>query len=70
MNREAIPLSYEPGQDGDTVVAVEAEECLVCDDRSGLSPAEQVERKLMVLLRSTPLRVSQLQAGHDKRSLS
>jgi hypothetical protein len=49
---------------------VEAEESLVSDDRAGLTPSEHVERKLVSLLDSTPLGVSQLQAGRERRSLS
>ena len=70
MNRECTSLGYETDQDVDVAVAAEAEESLVSDDRSGLTPAEHVERKLVALLRSTPLRVSQLQHGRERRSLS
>jgi hypothetical protein len=37
-------------------------EALVTDARAGLTPAQMVERKLVSLLRSTPLPVSQLQS--------
>jgi hypothetical protein len=70
MNRDGISLLEETDQDAGVVVAVEEEESLVCDDRAGLTPAEHVERKLVALLRSTPMRVSQLQSGREKRSLS
>jgi hypothetical protein len=46
------------------------EESLVRDDRAGLTPAQQVERKLVSLLRSTPLPVSQLQSARPRRPLS
>lgn len=70
MTRAGTSLGYELEQDAAVAVAVEAEESLVSDDRAGLTPAEHVERKLVTLLRSTPLRVSQMQRGHERRSLS
>jgi hypothetical protein len=70
MNRVGTSLGYETESHTNTVTVVEAEECLVSDDRAGLTPAEHVERKLVALLRSTPLRVSQLQHGRERRSLS
>lgn len=39
---------------------VVAEEALISDARASLSPAQMVERKLMGLLKSRPLPVSQL----------
>jgi hypothetical protein len=39
------------------------EESLVADDRAGLTPSEMVERKLVALLKSNPLPVSQLNSG-------
>jgi hypothetical protein len=69
MIRERTSLSYAPVNNSDTAV-VEAEESLVSDDRAGLTPSEHVERKLVSLLDSTPLGVSQLQAGRERRSLS
>jgi hypothetical protein len=38
------------------------EEDLVADARAGLTPAQMVERKLVFLLKSTPVPVSQLMA--------
>jgi hypothetical protein len=38
------------------------QEALVTDTRAGLTPAQMVERKLVSLLSSTPMPVSQLQA--------
>ncbi len=70
MNRVGTSVGYEAAPLAPTAIAVEAEECLVSDDRAGLTPAEHVERKLVALLRSTPLRVSQLQHGRERRSLS
>jgi hypothetical protein len=69
MNREGMSLNYEPANNTDTAV-MEAEESLVSDDRAGLTPAAYVERKLVQLLHSTPMRVSQLQMGRERRSLS
>jgi hypothetical protein len=47
------------------------EESLVNDDRAGLTPAQLVERKLVSLLRSTPVPVSRLQSSTgSKRSLA
>jgi hypothetical protein len=70
MNRVGTSLGYETEPQLNAAVVIEAEESLVSDDRAGLTPAEHVERKLVALLRSTPLRVSQLQHGRERRSLS
>jgi hypothetical protein len=54
----------------DAEITVVAEECLVSDDRDGLTPAQLVERKLVWLLRSTRVPVSRLQSGAGpKRTL-
>jgi len=37
------------------------EETLVADDRAGLSPSQQVEQKLIGLLKASPLLVSHVQ---------
>jgi hypothetical protein len=42
---------------------VVAEESLVTDSRAGLTPSEMVERKLVCLLKSNPLPVSQINSG-------
>jgi hypothetical protein len=62
MKHDDTSLGYETNHIIDAAVAVEtgestpeAEECLVFDDRAGLMPAEHVERKLLVLLRSSRL---------------
>jgi hypothetical protein len=39
------------------------EESLIADARAGLTPAQMVERKLVSLLRTNPLLVSQVMAG-------
>ncbi len=75
MKHDDTSLGYNTSDDTDAALAVEinegtpdAEECLVYDDRSGLTPAEHIERKLLMLLRSS--RVSQLRTGRKPRSLS
>ncbi len=61
--------ALEPGRDragppGPTGEPAEtAEESLVADARAGLTPAQMVERKLVSLLRTNPLLVSQVMAG-------
>ena len=45
-------------------------ENLVADARSGLSPAQMVQDKLVSLLRSTPLSMNRLQSVGPLRSLS
>ncbi len=51
-------------------VVAAAQEALVSDARAGLTPAQQVERKLVSLLRSGPLPVSRLQGPRPPRPLS
>ncbi len=71
MYREGTSLSYEPKHDALPPGGLPpTEESLVEDDRAGLTPAQQVERKLMSLLRTMPLPVSQLQSVGKQRSLS
>jgi hypothetical protein len=43
------------------------EEVLVVDARAGLSPAQMVERKLMGMLRTVPLPVSQIMTRPGRR---
>jgi hypothetical protein len=52
-----------------TAAAPAVEESLVDDDRARLTPAQQVERKLVSLLRSTPLPVSQMQKAGPPRPM-
>jgi hypothetical protein len=40
-----------------------AEESLIADSRAGLTPAQMVERKLLSLLKTHPLPVSQVMNG-------
>ena len=51
-------------------LASASEEALVTDARAGLTPAQMVERKLVSLLHSAPLPVSQLQTVGPRRLLS
>lgn len=46
------------------------EEVLVADSRAGVTPSQMVERKLIGLLRGTPLPVSQLLTGTRRRRVS
>jgi hypothetical protein len=46
------------------------EEALVTDSRAGVTPSQMVERKLIGLLRGTPLPVSQLLTGARRRLVS
>jgi hypothetical protein len=45
------------------------EEMMVADARAGLTPAQMVERKLVCLLKATPLPMSRLQASSARRGL-
>ena len=53
-----------------TASAASPRESLVQDVRSGLTPAQMVERKLATLLRSTPMPVSRMQNSEKRRALS
>jgi hypothetical protein len=46
------------------------QETLVHDSRAGLTPSQMVERKLVTMLRSTPLPASHLQSSRMRRALS
>jgi len=70
MDREGTSLRFEPMLNGGRSMPYGAEECLVSDARAGLTPAQQVERKLAALLPNSPLSVSQLQGMRTNRSLS
>lgn len=49
---------------------VSSEDSLVTDARAGLTPAQMVDRKLVSLLRNTPVPVSQLHTRIQPRRLS
>jgi len=70
MHRKRIPLRFQIATGPVSTTAPSTEESLVSDARAGLSPAQQVERKLVSLLKSTPLPVSRLQSTGPRRSLS
>jgi hypothetical protein len=53
-----------------TTPAASPRESLVQDARSGLTPAQMVERKLAALLHSTPMPVSRMQNSEKRRALS
>jgi hypothetical protein len=61
-----------PGLDAELTPGITAapQESLVADTREGLTPAQMVERKLVSLLRSTPLPVSRMQTPGTRRALS
>jgi hypothetical protein len=61
MNRS---IAYPPDPAEERVEEVTlVEESLVEDERSGLTPAQMVEHKLVRILKSNPLPVSQLNVG-------
>jgi hypothetical protein len=60
-NSLGLPDSSETGH------ADMPEEILVIDARAGLTPAQMVEQRLVSLLGSTPLPLSQLQATTGPR---
>jgi hypothetical protein len=62
--RNDPPHSSAPSE---VTVAPVVEEALVSDARAGLTPAEHVERKLISLLHSVPLRGSRLGASRVQR---
>ena len=56
------PLTPLQPTTSDTFAKVFAdEETLVADDRAGLSPSQQVEQKLIGMLKASPLLVSHVQ---------
>jgi hypothetical protein len=60
-----LPTAKRPVADDEAVgpAADGTEESLVEDVRAGLTPSQMVERKLVSLLKSSPLPVSHLMAG-------
>ena len=61
----SLPAAKRPVLDDEAVgmIADGTEEALVEDVRAGLTPSQMVERKLVSLLKSSPLPVSHLMAG-------
>lgn len=60
---------FEPQTDGQQPDPPPCEEAMVADARAGLTPAQMVERKLVSLLKATPLPMSRLQATSARRPL-
>jgi hypothetical protein len=48
-------------QTGSDAVKIRNEETLVADDRASLTPSQQVEQKLIGMLKASPLLVSHIQ---------
>jgi hypothetical protein len=69
MSREPMPTHPSPVETP-AVAAAPWEEMLVRDPRSGLSPAQMVERKLVSLMPSTPLPLSRMQGRNLRRTLA
>jgi ABC-type uncharacterized transport system involved in gliding motility auxiliary subunit len=69
MHRDGTSIRYD-SEHVTPVAPPVAEESLVSDARAGLTPAQQVERKLVSLLQSTPLPVSRLENVGLWRALS
>jgi hypothetical protein len=57
------------GLDGAPTQPPATEEVMVADVRAGLSPSQMVERKLVSLLKATPLPMSRLQTPGARRTL-
>ncbi len=55
--------------DGQQPAPAVTEEVMVADVRAGLTPAQMVERKLVSLLKATPLPMSRLQTTGARRAL-
>ena len=60
---------FQPQVDGQEPTAVATEEVMVADVRAGLTPSQMVERKLVSLLKATPLPMSRLQTTGARRAL-
>jgi hypothetical protein len=60
---------FEPQPDEQPSAPLATEEVMVADVRAGLTPAQMVERKLVSLLKATPLPMSRLQTSNARRAL-
>ena len=58
---EVVPIASRPRGVTHYAAAVECEELLIVDDRSGVSPAEMVEDKLARMLKDGSMPASHLQ---------
>ncbi len=63
-NGDIGSLAYQ--HEAGTALPPAPDETLVSDPRAGLSPAQLVERKLVLLLPGTPLPMSWLQAARPR----
>jgi hypothetical protein len=63
-------LAPRPTEPASLAPAGPPQELLVRDDRSGLTPAEMVERKLMRMLNNTPLPTSRLSWPGPRRPVA
>jgi hypothetical protein len=70
MNDNSLngPRLSRPAVSGNVAGEMVSEEALVKDARAGLTPAQMVERRLVTLLQHTPLPVSRLQSGAQRRA--
>ncbi|HYT89970.1 MAG TPA: hypothetical protein VEL76_14790 [Gemmataceae bacterium] len=64
-----VSLYYDPMDTQPQTLAPLIDEMMVADARAGLTPSQMVERKLVFLLRATPLPVSCLQMPSASRAL-
>jgi hypothetical protein len=60
---------FEPQPDEQLAAPLATEEVMVADVRAGLTPAQMVERKLVSLLKATPLPMSRMQTSNARRPL-
>jgi hypothetical protein len=60
---------FKANPEGAQNVAAGKEEVMVADVRAGLTPAQMVERRLVSLLKVTPLPMSRLQTTNPRRPL-
>ena len=60
---------FQPRVDSEQPAPVVTEEVMVADVRAGLTPSQMVERKLVSLLKATPLPMSRLQTTGARRAL-
>ena len=65
MDHEGVPI--DPLHLPQATAHVEPEETLVADNRADIRPAQMVERKLVSLLKHTPLPLSRLQTVSGRR---
>ena len=69
MNTDSRHFEAPASGDGQQTAPAVTEEVMVADVRAGLTPAQMVERKLVSLLKATPLPMSRLQTTGARRAL-